>query len=117
MNGREVHTHGVLVGVARSQNRNLDQATREFLRGMQQNNRDLRQRMEPQRVTLSGRDAIYTPMANVSEVTGGPELVEVITTRLRDGSVLYMIALAPQDEMQNFRQSFQRISRSIQIRD
>jgi Zn-dependent protease with chaperone function len=117
INGREVHTHGVLVGVARSQSRNLDQATREFIRSIQLNNRDLRQRMDPQRVTLSGRDAIYIPMSNVSEATGALELVEVITTRLRDGSVLYVLAIAPDNEMQNFRQSFQRVSRSIQIRD
>ncbi len=117
MNGRPVHTHGVLVGVARSQSRNLQQATQEFLRGLQQNNRELRQRMDPQRISLSGRDAIYTPMVNVSEATGGQELVEVITTRLRDGSVLYVLALAPENQMQDYRQSFQRVSRSIQIRD
>ena len=54
---------------------------------------------------------------NVSEVTGRGETVTVFTTLLRDGNLFYYIAVAPQDEYQAYRRSFQRVVQSIRLSD
>ena len=69
-----------------------------------------------QRTTLSGRTALLSNLTNVNEATGGSELIRVITTQLRDGSLFYMIAVAPQGE-RNFENAFQTVFRSLRISD
>lgn len=112
-----VYTHGVNFGVGQTQSTNLRQATQEFLNGLAQGNANLRQRTGLQRQTLSGRTALTTSFNNVNEATGQAEVVTVITTRLRNGQLFYMIAVAPQNETRSFQTAFSNILRSVQLRD
>lgn len=113
--GSAVFTHGVNFGVAQTQSRNLQQATNEFLRSLAQGNGNMRQRTGLQRTTLSGRTAYTTSFTNVNEATGQAESVTVVTTQLRDGRLLFMIAVAPENEAGNFQNAFRTIMRSVQI--
>ena len=113
--GQAVFTHGVNFGVAQTQSRNLQQATNEFLRGLVQGNGNMRQRTGLQRTTLSGRTAYTTSFTNINEATGQAENVTVITTQLRDGRLLYMIAVAPQNETSVFQNAFGNVMRSVQL--
>jgi hypothetical protein len=112
-----VYTHGVNLGVAQTQNRNLQQATQEFLNSLAQGNGNLRQRSGLQRTTVAGRTGLTTTLTNTNEATGQAEVVTVITTQLRNGELLYMIAVAPENESASYQAAFRNILRSLQIND
>ncbi len=115
MNGQPVFTHGVNVGVAQTNNRNLQQATNEFLSSLQQGNPNLRSRSGLQRAAVDGRTALMVSLSNVNEATGRPEIVNVITTQLRNGELLYLIAVAPDNEYSNYQGVFQNVLRSLRL--
>lgn len=117
VNGQAIHTHGVLLGVAKSQSKDLKQSIQELLQGFKQNNPDLQMQGDYQRATLAGREAGYVPLSNKSNLNGEQESIEVIATKLKSGSLLFVIALAPQRDLQAYRPSFQRFARSLQIKD
>ena len=114
-NGQSVFTHGVNFGVFQPNSRNLQQATNELINSLQQGNGNLRSRGGYLRTTIDGRDALSIALNNVNEATGRQEIVTVITTQLRNGGVLYMIAVAPNDDFANYQNVFQNILRSVQV--
>jgi Zn-dependent protease with chaperone function len=115
-NGQSVFTHGISFGVGETSNGNLQGATDELLNGLRQGNRNLRVSSGYQRTTVSGRNALLTSLSNVNEATGQRENIKLITTQLRNGQLLYMIALAPQNE-RNFDGAFQTVFGSVRIND
>jgi hypothetical protein len=116
-NGQAVFTHGVNLGVMQTRNQDLQRATDELINGLAQGNRNIRPIGGYQRTTLSGRTGLSTTLNNVNEATGQPETITVITTQLRNGGLLYMIAVAPQNESRYFDSAFSTILRSIRIND
>ncbi len=116
-NGQSVFTHGVNFGVAQTSSRNLQQATNELINGLQQSNGNLRSRTGYQRTTIDGRNALAIGLNNVNEATGRQEIVSIVTTQLRNGELLYMIAVAPNDDFANYQNIFQNILRSMQVND
>jgi hypothetical protein len=116
VNGQAVFTHGVNIGVAQTNSRNLQQGTREFLNSLAQGNRNLRTSGGYQRATISGRTGLVTTLSNVNEATGRSELIRVVTTQVRNGDLLYVIAVAPQGE-RNFENAFQNVFSSVRIND
>jgi len=116
-NGQSSFTHGVNFGVFQPNSRNLQQATNEFVNALQQTNGNLRSRGGYMRTTIDGRNALSIALNNVNEATGRQEIVTVITTQLRSGEVLYMIAVAPNEDFGNYQNVFQNILRSMQLND
>jgi Zn-dependent protease with chaperone function len=116
-NGQSVFTHGVNFGVFQPNSRNLQQATNEFINSLQQGNGNLRSRGGYMRTTIDGRNALSIALNNVNEATGRQEIVTIITTQLRSGEVLYMIAVAPNEDFGNYQNVFQNILRSMQLND
>jgi len=115
-NGQAVFTHGVNFGVAQTSNRNLQRATDELVNSLAQGNSGLRSSGGYQRTTIGGRNALWALLTNTNEATGRPETIRLITTQLRDGQLLYMVAVAPQNE-RNFDSAFQNVLRSVRIND
>ena len=115
-NGQVIYTHGTSFGVAQTSNRNLQRATQELINNFAQGNANLRASGGTQRTTLDGRTALVSNLTNVNEATGRSEVVRLITTQLRDGQILYMVAVAPQGE-RNFDAAFNNVFRSIRIND
>jgi hypothetical protein len=115
--GHTVFTHGAELGFTRNETHSLREATQEFIDGLAQSNPSLRATGGLQNTTLSGRNGLVVTLNNVSEVTGRGETVTLFTTLLRDGNLFYCIAVAPQDEYQAYRQSFQRVAESIRLSD
>ena len=113
-NGQAVFTHGVSFGVSQTNNRNLQRATDEFVNSLAQGNNNLRSTSGYQRTTLGGRTALWTALSNTNEATGRPENIRLITTQLSNGQLLYMIAVAPQNE-RNFENAFQSVASSVRI--
>ncbi len=112
-----VYTHGVNIGVAQTQSRNLQQGTQEFLNGLMQGNASLRMRTNMLRTTVAGRAGLTASLTNVNEATGRAENVTVVTTQLRNGQLLYMIAVAPQNEAAYYQTAFRNVLNSLQISD
>lgn len=114
-NGQAIFTHGVNFGVAQTSNRNLQRATDEFISALTQGNNNLRANSGYRQTRLGGRNAIWISLNNTNEATGQPESIRLITTQLSDGQLLYMIAVAPQNE-RSFETAFQNVSNSVRIR-
>src|ERR1041384_4722328 len=115
--GQFTFTHGVQVGTYRGSNRSLRGATDEMVNGLTQDNQNLRRSGGYQRETLGRREAISVSLTNFSEFTQRPEIVTVYTVMLRNGDLFYMIAVAPQDEYQNYQSTFMGILGTISLND
>jgi Zn-dependent protease with chaperone function len=116
-NGQSVFTHGVSFGVIQTNSRNLQQATNEFVNGLQQSSGNLRARSGYQRVTVDGRNGLLLTLGNINEATGRSEIVNVITTQLRSGELFYMIAVSPETDYGNYQNVFLNILRTVQLND
>jgi len=114
---QSVYTHGVNLGIAQTQSRNLQQATNELLNSLGAGNGSLRQRSGYQRTTVAGRTGLTTTLSNVNEATGQAEVVTLVTTQLRNGELFYMIAVAPENESTSYQAAFRNILRSLQLND
>ena len=110
-------THGVQMGVAQGGGGNLQQDTQQLLRNLSRSNPDLRAAGNSRRETIGGRQGITTPLSNVSDVTGEREYITLSTTQLRDGSLLYIIGVAPQSDAKTYESAFRRVRQSLQIAD
>jgi Zn-dependent protease with chaperone function len=115
-NGQNVFTHGVEVGVARASSRDLNEATETLLQAFAQGNPDLRETRDPQVTQLAQRRAIAHYLENRS-ATGGREYVGLYTTFLSDGNVFYYLTVAPDEDVNRFNGTFQRIGSSIRLND
>jgi Zn-dependent protease with chaperone function len=115
-NGQGVYTHGTSFGVAQTSSRGLQNATQELINNFARGNNNLRASGRSQRTTIDGRTALVSTMTNVNEATGRGETVRLVTTQLRDGQILYMVAVAPQGD-RNFEVAFQNVFRSVRIND
>jgi hypothetical protein len=115
-NGGTAFTHGVQIGVAQGSG-NLQRDTQRLVSAFAQSNPNLRQQTSLQRDSLGGRNGYTTILSNVSDVTGQRERIALTTTQLRDGSLLYVVGVAPQSEAQTYDPAFRRVRQSVQIRD
>jgi len=115
--GRFVFTHGVQVGVVRTQSNSLRAATDELIRALAQGNQSLQQAGGYERETLGRRDALGVSLTNISELSGRQELVSVVTTMLRNGDLFYLVAVVPQDESQDYQRTFMAVLGSLSVND
>ena len=115
-NGQSAFTHGIELGVTRGEG-NLQQQTEQLLQGFAQSNPQLRRQSNYSRTSIGGRQGLTTTLSSVSEVTGGSEAVNVSTVQLRDGSVLFMIGVAPTDQARTYMTTFNRIRQNVQLAD
>jgi hypothetical protein len=115
--GSSGFTHGVQVGIARTEARSHRDATDELIEGLRQGNPRIRRQAGYTRDRIDGRPALTTTLTNESEVTGSTEVVRLTTVPLRDGSLLYLVAVAPEDEAQTYLAVFQRMKQSASLRD
>jgi hypothetical protein len=115
-NGGTAFTHGVQIGVARGSG-NLQRDTQQLLNAFARSNPNLRQQTTLQRDSVAGRTGYTTILSNVSEVTGQRERIALSTAPLRDGSLLYVVGVAPQTESQTYDSTFRRVRQSVQVRD
>jgi Zn-dependent protease with chaperone function len=114
---QNIFTHGVEAGVSRSSRSDLAQATESLIDSLSESNRELRQRSEPLNAIVDGRRALQVTLENVSDATGRPEVIDLVTTKLRDGTLFYVVAVAPQEEHPAYEPTFEKVVRSIRFND
>ena len=115
LNGQSVFTHGIEIGAARNENHDLQTATDELIASLGRSNAQLQRTSRYDRTSIGGRSGLRTILENRSEATGRPETIEMYTTLLRDGGLLYAIGVAPRDEFNRYEGVFQRVVNSIQF--
>lgn len=115
ISGQSVFTHGVQVGVARNESHDLNTATNELIDALRQGNPRLSRPGNYERGSIGGRQGLHTVLSNVSEATGGQEVIDLYTTRLSDGSLFYAVGVAPRDEYNTYDDVFRRVVGSIRF--
>jgi hypothetical protein len=115
--GQTAFTHGVQIGVMQGGSGNLQRDTDQLLQNFAQGNPQLRRDSNYTRDRIGGRNGLTTRLSNVSEVNGQRETVMLSTAYLRDGSMLYVIGVAPQNEAGTYEDAFRRVRQSLQIAD
>ncbi len=115
--GKDGITHGALVGLVQTQSRDLGQATEEYVNGLLQSNDYLRQQSNYSRTSIGGRNAYATTLSGRSPITGRTEIVTMYTTQLRNGQLLYVAMVAPENESSSYNNTFRNLLRSIRLND
>ncbi len=114
--GNKGITHGATVGVYKTQQRNLANATQEYVKGILQANTNFRQtRRGFSRTRINGRPAYATLIYGRSAVTGRTEYAYIYTTQLRNGDLFYAIAVTPYNERYRYSRAFNNMIRSIRL--
>jgi hypothetical protein len=113
-NGQTMFTHGIEFGVAKSNTRDLREATAVWLNAVAQNNPELRLAGKQETGQISQRTAIATPLSNPSPL-GGQERITVYTTFLADGTLFYILTLAPDAEAATYMPVFQKVVASVRL--
>ena len=116
-NGQNVYTHGVNIGAAQTNSRDLQQATSELVGSLQQGNGNLRARGGYQQMDVDARNGLLITLDNTNEATGQPEIVNVVTTQLRNGQLFYLITVCPGNEYNAYQSTFLTILRSVRLND
>ena len=115
--GQSVFTHGLQVGMEQINARNLRQGTNELIQSLAQSNPSIQQAGNFQNITISGRAGLATVLTNVSDVTRQQERIALYTTQLQDGSLFFVVGVAPTREFNAYRSIFNRSVQSLQLND
>ena len=91
------------------------QTTSELLQSLKQGNPRLSAQQNYDRGTIGGRQALHTVASNVSDVTGGQEVIDVYTTLLPDGTLFYLFGVAPREDYNTYSNVFRNVVGSIQF--
>ena len=113
--GQSVFTHGAIVGIAATNSNQLQQASEQYISGLLQANGYLKAEGRFQRTTLDKRQALMQKLRGVSNVTGRTEVVNVYTTLTREGQLLYMIHVAPENEFRQYTKAFNDMTKSLRV--
>jgi Zn-dependent protease with chaperone function len=112
---QSVFTHGAQVGLARNETHDLQTATDELLQSLAQSNPRLRQSSGYSRVSIGDRAGVTTTLDNVSDATGRNERINVFTTLMQDGTLFYLIGVAPDNEFSSYEPVFHKVASSVQF--
>jgi Peptidase family M48 len=115
INNSSVFTHGIEMGVSRNEAHDLQTATRELIDSLREANPRLSQPNSYDRGSVGGRQGLRAVLSNVSDVTGGQEVIEVYTTQLSDGSLFYVFGVAPRNDYSAYSSVFGKVVKSIQF--
>ncbi len=113
--GQTVFTHGVEIGLAPRNSDDLRRATDALIDLLASDSPHLRRLSDDDRSFLANQPAVRVVVSNVSDVTGQEERMEIVTTLLRDGRLLYALVVAPRDHFDRYEPTFRRVVSSIVI--
>lgn len=115
VNQQSIFTHGAEVGLARNNERDLQTATEQLIQSLAQSNPRLSRPSGNARGSIGNRSGLRTVMSNVSDVTGKTERVDLFTALMEDGTLFYVIGVAPEEEYSTYEPVFRRVASSIQF--
>ena len=110
-------TRGLMIGIYRGQNNDLQRDSEGYLNEILQGNSYLRQRNQFSQTYVGGRRGYTTSASGRSPVTGRTEIVTIYTTQLRNGQLFYAVTVVPDDESYNYSSAFRNVLSSIRLND
>ena len=114
---KSVFTYGLGIGLIRNDKRDLQVTTDDLIASQILSVAEARRPRHYRQATIADRPALHTVLSTVSAATAEPEQIEVFTTTLRDGTLLYVMAVTPRDRVSDYVATFRRVLGSIQIMD
>lgn len=110
-------THGAMIGIASSGNRDAYQATQNYVSSLLQGNSYLRERGSITRSSLSGLSGYTAMLSGRSDITGQTEIVTVYTALMRNGDLFYLATVTPQSEAADYDSAFRTMVGSLRLSD
>ena len=110
-----VVTHGIFIGAIAVEGGDLQSANAQFVSKQIEANPDFRVLKQPQAINFGGRQGFATVVAGPSTITGVVEIDVIYTTATSDGRLFYLVTIAPEDEFDSYRATFERIVSSIRL--
>jgi Zn-dependent protease with chaperone function len=113
--------YGVVINGGQAQNgANLDDITKQIVQGMQSGGGDLRTIGSPQKITVNGASGRSVPMQSTSPFPDSKGQAQkerdwLVTVQQPDGSVLYMVFVAPESQWDKFKPTYQSMLRSVKF--
>lgn len=108
-------THGMMIGIYPGSNGTLRADTENYVNETLQGNQYLRQQTRLTSRNLAGRQGMTIQLAGQSPVTGSTEIVNIYTTRMRDGSLFYAVTVVPSNEASGYSRTFNNVLSSIEL--
>ncbi len=108
-------THGMMMGVYPSSNGTLRADTEAYVNETLQANQYLRAQTRLTSRSLARRQGLTLQLAGRSPITGDTEVVNIYTTRLRDGSLFYAVTVVPSNQVNVYSNTFQNVLGSIEL--
>lgn len=108
-------THGAFVGTLRAQTSDLATATRQLVEQQLSANPDFQVTRSGERVTIGGRQGLATVVTGPSTVSSVREVDVIFTALTADGRLFYLIAVAPENELQSYQAAFERMVGSVRL--
>jgi len=115
LNQQSLFTHGVEAGLSRNETHELQQATDELIQSLAQSNPRLGRPSGYNNATIGGRSGLRTQLTNVSDATGKNERIDLFTALLQDGTLFYLIGVAPDGEFNAYEPVFRKVAGSVQF--
>jgi beta-barrel assembly-enhancing protease len=106
--------YGVLINGAQTQG-NLDQATAQLASQMQQSN-GLKQVGNVESFTLNGKPAKSVVFTGSSPLQNEQERDWLVTQQRSDGTLMYLVFIAPQNDFKSLQPAFEKILRSFKLK-
>ena len=113
--------YGVAVNGVQPRNAsNLDQVTSDLVRSFESSSDDMRALGNPQPITVNGvqgRSAMMQSTSPFPDSRGQPQRERdwLVTVPRGDGSVLYLVFVAPESQFEQFRPTFESMLRSVRF--
>jgi hypothetical protein len=122
VSGNQIAYGAVINGAAppNGQSMNLDQMTTEIIQNLQQGNQGMQQIGQPQTITVNGIHGRSVDLSSTSPVQGpnGQRQGErdwLVTLPRNDGSVVFLVFIAPQPDFDNLRPTYESMLRSVRL--
>jgi Zn-dependent protease with chaperone function len=119
--GQNGIAYGVLIGEGVDRNaRDLDQATQDVVQSLQQQNPGMRVSSGMSTINVNGVEARSVYLSGQSPVQrSGRQLAErdwLVTVPTSQGSLMYLVFIAPQNDFGQLQGTYQKMLRSLQVR-
>ena len=110
-------TRGLMIGVYRGQDNDLQSSSQGYVNQILQGNQYLQQRTRFSSTYVAGRRGYTTSLSGRSPITNRTEIVNIYTTQLRTGELFYAVTVVPDDESYNYTNAFRTVLSSIRLNE